>query len=355
MKKGGTEMEFRHVGNSGLTVSAIGLGCVSFGRRADEPGRTLLSEDRACETIEAALDAGITLFDTSDSYGDGEKILAKYVTGHRDDIVIATKFGNSVSGALGNDFGARGARRYIRRAVERSLRRLNTDWIDLYQMHSPDPSTPIEETLSVLSDLVHEGKVRYLGSSNFNAWQIADADWISSSSGYEHFISVQNHYSLIARRIEEDIVPACLHYGLGVITLRPLGEGLLTGKYRRGGAPPDTTRKPRALGDRTFDIIEALEGFATKRGITLLDVAIGGLAAQSGVASIIAGATTAAQVRANVSAGEWKPTVEDNAELDEITKSSPPWPQDPTGVWPNLGFKREKKEPEKTGAAGTTA
>ena len=241
-------MDYRSVGNSGLTVSTVGLGCASFGRRPEEIGRTFIDESRAKETIEAAIEEGITLFDTSDSYGDSELLLAKYLGRHRDDVVIATKFGNSVRGDLGNDFGTRGSRRYVRRAVERSLRRLNTDWIDLYQMHSPDPNTPIEETLSVLSDLVHEGKVRYIGSSNLTAWAIADAEWTARTRGHERFVSAQNHYSLIARGIEGDIVPACAAYGIGLITLRPLGEGLLTGKYRRHGPPPDTTQE--APGDR---------------------------------------------------------------------------------------------------------
>jgi aryl-alcohol dehydrogenase-like predicted oxidoreductase len=310
-------------------VSAVGLGCGSFGRRPDEVGRALINESRAKATIEAALDEGVTLFDTSDSYGDCEPILAKYLGRHRDDVILATKFGNRV-GDLGNDFGARGSRRYIRRAVERSLKRLNTDWIDLYQMHSPDPQTPIEETLSTLSDLVHEGKIRYIGSSNLPAWAIADAEWTSRTAGLERFVSAQNHYSLIARGIEGDVVPACDKYGIGMITLRPLGEGLLTGKYRRNGPAPDSTRKPRALGEATFDVIESLERFAADRGIGILDVALGGLAAQSGVASVIA----------NVAAGTWKPTAEDLAEIDALTKTSQPWPQDPTGVWPNLGAKR---------------
>ena len=335
-------MDYRTVGNSGLTVSTVGLGCASFGRRPEEIGRTFIDESRVKETVEAALDAGITLFDTSDSYGDSELLLAKYLGRHRDDVILATKFGNSVRGDLGNDFGTRGSRRYVRRAVERSLRRLNTDWIDLYQMHSPDPNTPIEETLSVLSDLVHEGKIRYVGSSNLTAWAIAHAEWTSRTRGHERFVSAQNHYSLIARGIEGDIVGACAAYGIGLITLRPLGEGLLTGKYRRQGPPPDTTRKPRAIGDAAFDLIESLERFAARRGLTLLDVALGGLAAQACVASMIAGATTAQQVRANAAAGAWRPSAEDLAEIDAITRGAQPWPQDPTGVWPNLGHKRAK-------------
>lgn len=312
-------MDFRRVGNSGLVVSAVGLGTNNLGMKLDAAGSR--------EVVHAALDAGITLFDTADSYGASEERLGELLHGRRDDVVLATKFGGDVrrrGGDNGEDWGARGSRRYIRRAVESSLRRLQTDWIDLYQLHVPDPVTPIEETLSALSDLVRAGKVRYLGSSNLAGWQVADAEWTARTRGLERFVSAQNEYSWLRRGIETDVVPALEQYGIGLLPYFPLASGLLTGKYRRGEAPAAGTRikdwgRESVLTDDTFDVLEALESFAKERGITLLDVAIGGLAAQPAVASVIAGATSAAQVRANVAAGAWTPTLEDLAALDEIT------------------------------------
>ena len=282
-------------------------------------------ESRA--VVHAALDHGVTLFDTSDSYGDSEERLGEILQGHRDDVLIATKFGSDVR-RLGQDngvdWGARGSRRYIRRAVENSLRRLRTDWIDLYQLHRPDPGTPIEETLSALDDLVREGKVRYLGHSNFTGWQAADAEWTARTRNLERFISAQNLYSWLQRGIETDLVPALEHYGIGLLPYFPLASGLLTGKYRRGEPAPEGSRvqawnMEAALNDRTFDVVERLEAFADDRAITLLDVAIGGLLAQPAVSSVIAGATSPEQVAANVKAGEWRPTAEDLAEIDRIT------------------------------------
>jgi aryl-alcohol dehydrogenase-like predicted oxidoreductase len=312
-------MDFRRLGNSGLAVSVVGLGTNNLGPRLDI--------DRSREVVHAALDEGITLFDTSDSYGASEDQLGELLVGHRDEVVLATKFGSDLSqrGRLnGADWGARGSRRYIRRAIESSLRRLRTDWIDLYQLHRPDPLTPIEETLSALTELVREGKVRYLGSSNFSAFETAEAEWQARSRGLERFISAQNKYSWLERGIESDLVPALTHYGIGLLPYFPLANGLLTGKYRRGEAPPPGSRlqapgREAALTDEAFDVIEALSAFAAKRDITLLDVAIGGLAAQPTVASVIAGATTRAQVVANVAAGNWRPTDEESAELASIT------------------------------------
>jgi aryl-alcohol dehydrogenase-like predicted oxidoreductase len=218
----------------------------------------------------------------------------------------------------------RGSRRYVRRAVEASLRRLGTDWIDLYQMHQPDPATPIAETLSVLDDLVTEGKVRYLGSSNFAGWQVIDADWTARSSGGTRFVSAQNEYSWLKRGIESELVPALRHTGQGLLPFFPLASGLLTGKYRRGqAAPPGTklAKLPERLAAANFDTIEALERFAAERGLSMLQVAIGGLAAMPPVRSVIAGATSAEQVRANVSAGEWVPTP---AELDTLRALTAP-------------------------------
>jgi aryl-alcohol dehydrogenase-like predicted oxidoreductase len=307
------DMRYRRLGESGLVVSVVGLGCNNFGRR--------LPVERTRPVVEAALDAGITLFDTSDSYGESETQLGEVLTGRRDDVVLATKFGSDLRGRLGADWGARGSRRYIRKAVESSLSRLRTDWIDLYQLHFPDPHTPIEETLAALDELVDEGKVRYVGCSNLTAWQVADADWVARTRGFERFVSAQNHYSLLECDAERELVPACKRFGIGLLPYFPLANGLLTGKYRRGQAPPEGTRladRPDALTDAVFDTIEALESYAADRGRSLLDVAIGGLAARPAVASVIAGATSAEQVRANAAAGVWEPTDDDLTQLDAV-------------------------------------
>jgi aryl-alcohol dehydrogenase-like predicted oxidoreductase len=303
----------RRLGKSGLVVSVVGLGCNNFGRRIG------LEETRA--VVRAALDAGVTLFDTADIYGESEDFLGEVLGRERDDIVLATKFGMNMGGKLGPDWDARGSRRYIRKAIESSLRRLRTEWIDLYQFHQPDPSTPIEETLAALHELVAEGKVRYVGCSNFDGWQVADADWVARSGGLTPFISAQNHYSLIERAAETELVPACERFGLGVLPFYPLANGLLTGKYRRGADPATGTRladRPNWLTDERFDRVEALETYAGQRGVSLLDVAIGGLAAKPAVASVIAGATKPEQVRANVAAGAWTPTADDLVQLDAI-------------------------------------
>jgi aryl-alcohol dehydrogenase-like predicted oxidoreductase len=312
-------MDFRRLGNSGLTVSVVGLGTNNLGMKLD------LQQSRT--VVHAALDNGITLFDTADTYGESEQRLGELLQGNRDDIVLATKFGGD-SRARGNDngedWGARGSRRYIRRAVESSLRRLRTDWIDLYQMHHPDVATPIEETLSTLDDLVHEGKVRYLGSSNFTGWQVAEAEWTSRTQTIQRFISAQNEYSWLNRAIEHDLVPALQHYRVGLLPFFPLASGLLTGKYRRGEPAPQGSRiktwgRESVLTEETFDAVDKLEAFAADRDATLLDIAIGGLAAQPAVASVIAGATSPEQVAQNIAAGLWKPTSADLATLAELT------------------------------------
>jgi aryl-alcohol dehydrogenase-like predicted oxidoreductase len=314
------EMNYRRLGRSGLVVSVVGLGCNNFGRKVDAAGTRAV--------VDAALDAGITLFDTADTYGEqpgrSEEFLGAALAGRRDEVVLATKFGMDVRGANGPDWGARGSRRYVIRAAEASLRRLGTDHIDLYQMHYPDPHTPIEETLSALDDLVRAGKVRYLGNSNFAGWQVADADWAARTGHRTPFVSAQNEYSLLRREVEAEVVPACQRFGLGVLPYFPLSSGLLTGKYRRGQQPSAGTRlameRYRPWLDRApWDVIEALEKYAAERGLRMLDVAIGGLAAQPAVASVIAGATTAEQVRANVAAGAWQPSTEDLSALDAIT------------------------------------
>ena len=313
-----SEMEYRQLGDSGLTVSTVGLGCNNFGRRLDAA--------RTDAVVNAAVDAGITLFDTADVYhgehGFSEELLGKALGDRRDEVVIATKFGGDMHGANGPDWGVRGSRRYIRKAVESSLQRLGTDWIDLYQLHVPDPVTPIEETLAALTELVAEGKVRYIGSSQFAAWQVVDADWAARTAGLEHFVSAQNRYSLLDREAEDELAPACEHLGLGILPFFPLSSGLLTGKYKRGETPPDGTRlatQPDRLTNADFDKIEALETFAAERDLSLIDVAIGGLAAQPAVASVIAGATTPEQIAQNVAAGRWDPTAADLAALDDLT------------------------------------
>ncbi|WP_375500339.1 aldo/keto reductase [uncultured Jatrophihabitans sp.] len=312
-------MEFRRLGSSGLVVSAVGLGTNNLGMKLDM--------DQSREVIDAAFDEGITLFDTADSYGASEERLGELLQGRRDDVVLATKFGSDAAprgNGNGADWGVRGSRRYVIKAVEASLRRLRTDWIDLYQMHRPDPATPIEETLSALDDLVHAGKVRYLGSSNFTGFQIAEAEWQARTRGIERFVSAQNEYSWLERGIEADVVPALEHYGVGLLPFFPLASGLLTGKYRRGEPAPEGSRikawgREESLTDATFDVLEALESFAKARGVEILDVAMGGLAAQPMVASVIAGATSREQVARNAAAGAWQPTLEDLAELDQLT------------------------------------
>src|SRR6266508_5597296 len=291
------DMRFRRLGESGLAVSVVGLGCNNFGRRIDEAATR--------EVVGAAFDAGITLFDTADTYrgghGSSEELLGLALEGRRHEVVIATKFGNDMAGANGPDWGARGSRRYIRRAVEASLRRLRTDWIDLYQLHTPDPATPIQETLAALTELVGEGKVRYIGSSNFAAGQVVEAEWVARTGNLERVVSAQNYYNLLHRAAEAELTPASVRVGVGVLPYFPLANGLLTGKYRRGQPPPAGTRlarRPGDLSEAAFDVVEALERYADERGRSLLDIAIGGLAAQPGVASVIAGATRPEQVHA---------------------------------------------------------
>jgi len=312
-------MNYRRLGTSGLVVSVVGIGCNNFGRKLDADGTR--------EVVHAAIDAGVTLFDTADIYGTphgtSEQLLGAALKGHRDEVVLATKFGMSMAGLNGNDFGARGSRRYIVRAVEASLRRLETDHIDLYQMHEPDPATPIEETLSALDDLVRSGKVRYLGNSNFAGWQIADADWTARAGNRAPFISAQNRYSLLQRQVEAEVVPACEQFGLGLLPFFPLDSGLLSGKYRRGETPAAGTRLSldryqRFLDGADWDVIEALTAFGAERGHSLLEVAIAGLASRPAVTSVIAGATSAEQARANAAAGSWQLSADDLGALEAL-------------------------------------
>jgi len=311
-------MRYRQLGRSGLTVSMAGLGCNNFGTRCDRRATRAV--------VEAALEAGVTLFDTADVYGNrggSETLLGQALGARRDEVALASKFGASMGGPPEE---ARGSRRYVRRAVEASLRRLGTDHLDLYQQHVPDPKTPLEETLAALDELVTDGKVRYVGSSNFAAWQIAEADWIARTEHLTRFVSAQNQYNLLERDLEYEVIPACERYGVGVLPYFPLANGLLTGKYRRGEpAPPGTRLAGRSdmLTEEVFDRLDALEKYGVERGRTLLEVAIGGLAAQPAVGSVIAGATRPDQVLANVAAAEWEPTPEDVAELAKLTPRRP--------------------------------
>ena len=311
-------MRYRTLGDSGLLVSVVGLGCNNFGGRID------LQRTRA--VVDAAIDAGITLFDTAEMYGkDGgsELALGEVLAGRRDKVVLATKFGHQkVDMGYGPAAGAKGGRGYIRLAVEKSLRRLRTDYIDLYQLHTPDPLTPIEETIAALDELVAEGKVRYIGHSNLSGWQLADA--AHKSAARTPFISAQNHWSLVDRGVEAEVVPAAAAFGLGVLPYFPLANGMLTGKVRRGSELPVGSRiatRSHLVTDEKLDTVEALIEWGAERGVSILEIAIGGLAAQPGCASVIAGATSAEQVVANVAAGEWEPAQEELAELDKI---SPP-------------------------------
>jgi aryl-alcohol dehydrogenase-like predicted oxidoreductase len=310
-------MRYRTLGDSGLLVSVVGLGCNNFGGRLDV--------DAARAVVDAAIDAGITLFDTAEIYGqDGgsELALGEVLAGRRDKVVLATKFGHQrVDMGYGPAAGAKGGRNYIRIAVEKSLRRLRTDYIDLYQLHTPDPLTPIEETTAALDELVAAGKVRYIGHSNLSGWQLADAAHTAAGAGRAPFISAQNHWSLLERGAEAEVVPAAIHFGLGVLPYFPLANGLLTGKVRRGQPVPEGTRLAARAGYVTedkLDKVEALIAWGAQRGASILEIAIGGLAAQPGCASVIAGAMSPEQVKANAAAGEWEPTADELAEIDEI-------------------------------------
>ena len=309
-------MKMRRLGNSGLKVSEVGLGCNNFGMRIDQAGTQAV--------VDACIDAGINFFDTADVYGGSksEEFLGKALGKRRKEVVVATKFASPMGEA---PYQRGGSRRWIMEAVENSLTRLKTDYIDLYQMHRPDADTPIEETLRALDDLVSEGKVRYIGNSNFTGWQIADADWTAGRDHDVPFVSAQNEFSLLRRAVEHEILPACERFGLGFLPFFPLGSGLLTGKYKRGEAPPEGTRLAawgargaQALNDRNFDKVEALEAWAGERGHTLLELAFAWLLGHPVVSSVIAGATSGDQVKANAATAEWRLTPEEVAEVSKI-------------------------------------
>lgn len=312
-------MQHRPLGQSGLLVSAIGLGCNNFGGMI--AGMDIA---RARSVIDAALDSGITFLDTADSYGaDGgsEKVLGEVLGTRRHDVILATKFGSPMNREKSARYD--GSRRYIMQAVEASLSRLRTDWIDLYQYHFPDPQTPREETLRALEDLVRQGKVRYVGCSNFPAWQLVDAAWISRTEGLPRLLSTQAEYNLLSREVEQSLFPALRSTGMSFLPYFPLASGLLTGKYRKGAELPKGTRMDLSyfkggLTEERLDKIERLIAFAEARGRTMLELAFAWLLAQPLVASVIAGATSPEQVRANAAASDWRLTAEELAEIDAL-------------------------------------
>jgi aryl-alcohol dehydrogenase-like predicted oxidoreductase len=307
-------MRTRRLGSSGLKVSEVGLGCNNFGMRIDQKATQAV--------VDAAIEAGITLFDTADVYGatQSEVMLGKALGKRRQEIILATKFGMQV----GDDKSrSGGSRRWIMRAVEDSLSRLGTDYIDLYQLHRYDPETPLDETLRALDDLVTQGKVRYIGNSNFTGWQIADADW--TAAGATRFVSAQNLFSLLERKVEHEVLPSCEHFGLGFLPFFPLASGLLSGKYRRGEKPPEGTRLAAwgsrgaaALSDRNFDKVEKLTAWAEGRGHTILELAFAWLLGHEVVSSVIAGATSPEQVKANAAAGDWQLSPEEVKEVGDL-------------------------------------
>ncbi|MCH8161413.1 MAG: aldo/keto reductase [Chloroflexi bacterium] len=312
-------MEYKNLGNSGLRVSVVGLGCNNFGRRCDQAATTAV--------VEKALDSGVTLFDTADVYGPrglSEEFLGVALKGKRREAIIATKF----MGPMGEGTLWSGAsRRYIFDAIDASLKRLDTDYVDLYQIHFPDVNTPIAETMRALDEVVRSGRARYVGCSNFAGWQVVEAQWVARSGHFSEFVSAQNQYNLLDRRIERELVPAASAYGMGVLPYFPLASGFLTGKYKQGEAPPEGTRlaagggmADRVLTEGNFETLQKLESFAESAGHTMLELAIGWLASQPHVSSVISGATKPEQVEQNVAAGEWKLNAEEMAKVNEITR-----------------------------------
>ena len=312
-------MEKRQLGNSGLEVSVVGLGCNNFGGMVQA-----LDLEASRKVIHAALDAGITLLDTSDSYGangGSEKTLGEVLGDRRKDIVLATKFASPMNRAVSSRYN--GSRGYIMKAVEESLKRLKTDWIDLYQYHFPDPQTPIEETLRAMDDLVRQGKVRYIACSNLPAWQLVDASWTSRTLGLERLLSTQVEYNLLARDPEKTLFPALKATRMTLLPYFPLASGLLTGKYRKGQPLPEGTRMnmpyfKSGMTDERLQVVENLIAFSEARGRTILELAFSWLVAQPIVSSVIAGATKVEQVSANAKAAEWKLSAQDLAEIDAI-------------------------------------
>ena len=316
-------MEYRNLGNSGLQVSVVGLGCNNFGGRLDQAATKAV--------IDQCVEEGITFFDTADIYGGqgkSEEFMASALKPHRRNVVIATK----AAGGMGEGPYWRGAsRKYLMDAVDASLRRLDTDYIDLFQIHFPDAKTPIEETLRALDDIVKSGKVRYIGNSNFAGWQVVEAEWISRSEHLNRFVSAQNEYSMLQRKIEPELAPACLKYGLGVLPFFPLASGFLTGKYRPDQDRPEGARlsdpsspmSARFINEGNFEMLVKLEDWAEARGHTMVELAFSWLASRPYVSSVIAGATRPEQVTQNAKSADWKLTDEDYAQLDEIMGNAP--------------------------------
>ena len=313
-------MDYKNLGNSGLKVSIVGLGCMNF--------HTMNDKAESAEIVEKALELGVNLFDVADVYGDrgkSEEYLGEALGARRPEVIVATKFAGPMSDERSDMMG--GSRRYIMQAVEASLKRLNTDYIDLYQIHFYDTSTPVEETLRALDDLVTQGKIRYYGCSNYNGWQIADAAWTARTANLNGYVSAQNRYSLLTRGLEKDVLPACEKFGLGILPYFPLESGLLTGKYRKGESFPEGTRLKKwetfAAGafasDEKFDKAEALREVAERYDHSLLDIAMGWLASRPHVSSVIAGVTSIAQLEQNAAAGHWRGSDEELKEIDKIT------------------------------------
>ena len=310
-------MEYRNLGNSGLQVSVVGLGCNNFGGRVDAAGTATV--------INKCLDTGITFFDTADVYGGrgaSEEFMAPVLKAHRRDVVIATK---SVQSMGEGPYWAGASRRYLMDALDACLRRLDTDYIDLYQMHRFDSRTPIEETLRALDDMITSGKVRYIGSSNYTGWQVVEADWVAQTGHMNRFISAQNQYNLLDRDVEKELVPACQKYGIGILPFYPLAAGFLTGKYRPGEPAPEGARLAsssamagRILSEKNYDSLMKLEGFAQERGHSMVELAVSWLANQPFVGSVIAGATKPEQVEENAKAADWKLSADEMSEIDTI-------------------------------------
>jgi len=305
-----------------LNLPRVGIGCNAFGTRMDA--------GQVAAVVDAAIEHGVAFFDTADVYGLGssEELLGQAIRGRRDEVIVATKFGMDLQGLNGDDGGRRGSAAYVRTSVDASLRRLGVEQIDLYQFHTPDRKTPIAETLGALDELVEAGKVRAIGCSNVRAWELVDADWIAKTEGTTRFVTAQNEYSLYNRVAEEELVPACVKHEVGLLPYFPLAYGLLTGKYRRGEEAPAGTRlaagnQAARLAGADWDRIEALQRFADDRGVTLLELAIGGLAGHPGVSSVIAGATRPEQVAANAAAGAWTPTIDDLIALRQLRPALP--------------------------------
>ena len=309
-------MQSRAIGKSGLRVSEIGLGCNNFSARLDFEGSRAV--------VNKALDLGITLFDTADVYGNtgSESFLGRLLGDRRMDIVLATKFAMQIGPDARNQGASRG---YIMRAAEASLARLQTDWIDLYQVHMPDSQTPIEETLRALDDLVRQGKVRYLGVSNFSAWSVVDAQWTARHLGLNGLISCQDRYNLLERQIEAELIPAMLAHGLGLLPYYPLGGGFLSGKYKRGAPVPEGTRLAKRpemathyLTPANWDRIDRLQGFAEKHGHSLIELAFAWLLANPVLSSVIAGASRPDQLEVNVKAADWRLGADEAAEVEKL-------------------------------------